>query len=219
LSLSTIQARLSDVYDLEGLADVQHFLCDRAIVREAGHDPERGELLLVQESADGVDVGLYIAPEALDVLGVWGPFPPPSPRDERFSGWLRAACLATEGVSHFLYLAFRERHGQPVSQLELELQAEVDKYVAGLWAWQGFSRRLRGELFHRVRFLDPIDSAAGERYRLAHRLAAAYAAHVERAFLERRDWRALRAELCRFYRLGGVAKVQRAARVARWRGA
>ena len=40
---------------------------------------------------------------------------------------------ALEGVSHFLYLAWNAGHDKPVSLLELEMQAEVDKYVASYW--------------------------------------------------------------------------------------
>src|SRR5690606_22268107 len=60
------------------------------------------------------------------------------------SSWLaglrhfEAACLATEGVSHFLYVIFRARSAGQVSQLELELQGEVDKYAAGMFGvWAG----------------------------------------------------------------------------------
>ena len=38
-------------------------------------------------------------------------------------------CLAVEGVSHFIYVALRAADDRGVSQLELELQAEVDKFA------------------------------------------------------------------------------------------
>ena len=52
---------------------------------------------------------------------------------ERLSGF----CAAAEGVSHFLYLAHRAGQGGQVSQLELEAQGELDKYLSVvllLWA-------------------------------------------------------------------------------------
>ena len=45
--------------------------------------------------------------------------------DRNFSDF----CLAVEGVSHFVYVALAAARQRPVSQLELELQAEVDKFV------------------------------------------------------------------------------------------
>ena len=41
-------------------------------------------------------------------------------------------CLAVEGVSHFVYVALRAARERPVSPLELELQAEVDKFACCL---------------------------------------------------------------------------------------
>src|SRR5262249_42528562 len=42
---------------------------------------------------------------------------------------LDAVCQLIEGVSHFVYVADRARRGLPATHLELELQAEIDKYV------------------------------------------------------------------------------------------
>jgi hypothetical protein len=129
-----------------------------------------------------------------------------------------AVCLATEGVSHFLYLSFRADNDEQVSQLELELQAEVDKYAAGLLAGNGVgairarSRALRERLFYRARFLDPPETAEGQRYRLAHRAAARYAAALEARYVDRGRIDELWAELRRFYRMGMRQKLERAER-------
>ena len=37
---------------------------------------------------------------------------------------------ALEGVSHFVYFAWNAGYDKPVSILELEMQAEIDKYIA-----------------------------------------------------------------------------------------
>ena len=38
-------------------------------------------------------------------------------------------CLALEGVSHFLYLIWNASFDRSVTLLEMELQAEIDKFV------------------------------------------------------------------------------------------
>ncbi len=70
-----------------------------------------------------------------------------------------------EGVSHFLYLAERARRELPTTQLELELQAEVDKYVLfahGADAPRPFhparAARMRARLFDRVAYLHPANT-------------------------------------------------------------
>jgi len=214
MTLNRIQAALSELYDVEVDPRVEDFVCDADIVRQtAGHGPEdRGEVLVVAEDEEGVSVGLYVCASAVAAVG-----------EDVGAAWLdsgrfQGACLATEGVSHFLYLAFREQNDQGVTQLELELQAEVDKYATALLSGNGVgairarSRDLRRRLFGHVRFLDGRDSPEGERYRLAHRLAARYLGRLEESFLARADVGALLRELRRFYRLGLREKVETASR-------
>ncbi len=203
--LGRIQARLGELYDIE-VADIAPFLCDegqaRAVVGDAA---SRGEVLLVAEGADGVFVGLYVAEEALVRL-----------ERDGLAGSLEAFSLAAEGVSHFMYLLFRAENEEPVSQLELELQAEVDKYATallegwGVGALRERSRQLRHRLFARAEFLDDAGTEAGDRYRVAHRCAARYVAHLEERYVAGGDRRGLVQELRRFYRLGAQDKLSRA---------
>lgn len=203
--LARIQRVLSELYDLRPAADVEQFVCGPELLRAAVGEGEahRGEVLLVFQDEGGIHVGLYLDPAVLELLRESDPD-------------FRAVCLATEGVSHFLYLCFRADNDEQVSQLELELQAEVDKYAAGLLAGNGVgairarSRALRERLFHGVRFLDPPESDEGQRYRLAHRAAARYAAALEARYVDHGRFAELWAELRRFYRMGVRQKLERA---------
>jgi hypothetical protein len=200
--LSRIQQRLAELYDLHPVPDVECFVCGPELLAElAGEDAaRRREVLLVLEDEEGVFVALYLDPEVLAQLRAGRP---------RFD----ALQLATEGVSHYLYLAFRERNDEAVSRLELEVQAEVDKYAAGLLAGNGVgairerSRALRQRLYGSARFLDDEGSPEGERYRIAHRAAARYAAQLEARFVDRGRLEELAIELRRFYRLGARDKL------------
>lgn len=204
--LREIQRTLSELYDLHEAPDVEQFVCGEEVLRAVVGDgaAARGEVLLVFEEDDHLHLGLYLHPDVLAQIAGRSPD-------------FRALCLATEGVSHFLYLSFRAGNEEQVSQLELELQAEVDKYAAGLLAGNGAglvatrSRALRQRLFDRARFLDPPDTPEGERYRVAHRAAARYAAALEKRYIEPGRIGELCAELRRFYRLGAREKLERAA--------
>ena len=92
----------------------------------------------------------------------------------------------------------------PVTQLELELQAEVDKFVLSLGFCTESARQLFERMFDSPRFLDPEDSEAGERYRLAHHLAARFVSRVVVA--DDRD--RARARLRSFYRAGQAEKIR-----------
>lgn len=205
--LSRIQRLLGELYDIDLEHDVSRFVCGPELV-EATVGPgmqERGELLLVSHDEDGIHVALYVDPDVLATL-------------DGSDGWgsaeaIQALSLATEGVSHFVYLTFRASNDEQVSQLELELQAEVDKYAAGVLAGNGVgairerSRALRQRLFARVRFLDDGGTVEGERYRIAHRAAARYVAALEARYIDEGRLDALRVELRRFYRMGAREKL------------
>ncbi len=124
-------------------------------------------------------------------------------------------CKALEGVSHFLYLAWNAGHDRPVSILELEMQAEVDKYVASYWLLR---RQLpgpisRGAAPHSVR-ARPHRSAAR---RGAGRSLSARPADMRRSSAAGSSSRCaargagtegeVLSELRRFYRLSNARKV------------
>ena len=224
-SLHRVQCALSALYDLEPSANVDDFVCDEVTAQALGGEDalERREVLFVVEDHEEHFVGLYLDPQARIAIET----------EDAWRGQFDAMCLAAEGVSHFVYVQFRADHHQHVQELELELQAEVDKYVLALLdervahdphallegngvgiLFAGFplgklrerSRALRHHLFAEARFIDEAESARGERYRTASKLAGAYAEELERLCVHRG---ALLTELRRFYRLGMRGKVER----------
>jgi hypothetical protein len=215
--LGRIQRVLARAYDLHLAPDVEQFVCGAELLRAAAGDgaEHRGEVLLVMQDEDGISVGLYLDPVVLARLAGGDPD-------------FGSLCLATEGVSHFVYLSFRADNDEQVTQLELELQAEVDQYATGIFdaaydsqalagngvgAIRARSRALRERLFQGVRFIDPPESVEGERYRVAHRAAARYAAALESRFVDRGRLDDLWTELRRFYRMGGRQKLERAGKL------
>lgn len=208
--LGRIQAALCDLYGIEVPHSVDDFLCDQdAVALVAGADPERGEVLVVAEEPDALSLGLYVCDDALRALALAG--------DAWLDGRLDAVSLATEGVSHFVYVAYRAEQRRAVSELELELQAEVDKYAIAVADAEfpgvllARSRRLRGHLFDRAEFIDPEHTERGERYRLAHRMAMRFTAKIERKFLERADREGWLRHLRAFYRASLQDKLSLAA--------
>jgi hypothetical protein len=181
-ALRRIQRRIERYYALERAPDVTRFA-------SAGDEGER-EVLLVRDDGRDVEVALRV--------------PGAEPRAGANDVWLQLV----EGVSHFVYLAERVRTGLPATKLELELQAEVDKFVclaldAGVRDLVGLdARTLHRRIFDEATFLDPPDTEAGERYRFANRLAARLGARL----VGRGDGE-VRALLRRFYRAGQAEKI------------
>lgn len=223
--LARIQHLLTDLYDVEVTASVDDFVCGEAVARAVVGDAVcRGEVLVVVDDPEDASVGLYVAPDVLERVrrtAAWPPHASAPPAGDRRGAGFRAYCLATEGVSHFVYLMFRAEHEAAVSQLELEVQGEVDKYAAALvgeragpraghsrgalWAR---SRALRWHLFARADFRDAPETDEGERYRVAHRLASRYTAALEARHVARGDLAGLATELRRFYRMSLREKME-----------
>jgi len=214
--LRGLQGLLARIYDAPALHDVHDFLVTDAsrAAELAGraHPPSTDEQLLMAESSDGLELSLYVDSEVLRRLAARCPL---QALDERN---LADYCTALEGVSHFHYVVWNTDRTREISLLELELQAEVDKYASALRLMlEQREGRFPAELFHRlfeaVHFLPQLAEPERARYEEAHRCAARFCRRLEERFLRRRRARpeALLAELRRFYRLGSQSKLRHAA--------
>jgi hypothetical protein len=215
-TLASLQSALAEIYDLPATPDVREYLMtDRATLSSYGGTRPADEQLLVAEDGDTLSMALYIDASVIERLDRSDPCA--SLTHENLADYLTAA----EGVSHFVYVAWNGGHDKPVTLLELELQAEVDKYVLGAWLLRSqgggrFPRELHRALFERAH-IDPV-AAAGRigLYHAASNYAARFCRRVA-SLLERRRHGAagdLLAELRRFYRFGNVRKLKHIERYA-----
>jgi hypothetical protein len=211
--LRGLQSLLGRLYDLEVEYDVYDFLVtDRRALGDVvpGNDRRApDEELLLAETSDGAGVTLYIDPEVLRRLDAANPLGALTEAN------LADYCTALEGVSHFLYSAFRLSGDAPMSLLELETQAEVDKYAATVFLvadQQGgaYPAQVHTRLFDRVEFDSRLAPEQYDRYRTAHRCAANFCRRLESRFVSRGNAQveALVRELRKFYRLGSAAKLR-----------
>jgi len=210
MALNHLQQRLEQIYEVQLEHRVEDFLFSDPRLRDAlepnGHGTR--EQLLVHEDGEGLSMSLYVEPEVLEALTGSDPLAPPE------AGNLDAWCVALEGVSHFLYLAYKAGHDRCVSLLELELQAEVDKYVLLLCALAErhhgrVPASLRQRLFGAVRFDPRLDAVAAGRYRDANDYAARFCADIEQRYARARDFGSMLRDLRRFYRLDQGGKLRR----------
>ena len=183
-----VQDALERVYRLDRIADVEDYLSEEGADREA---------LLVRQAEDGaIELRLclpVIQPDAS----------------------LDAICQVIEGVSHFVYVAERARLHRETTQLELELQAEVDKWVVlaeSIGAYDApRSAALRERLYERVAFEHDEQTEIGQRYRTANDAAHRFVRRLEREYLSREPRERvveLRHELRRFFHVGQEEKLR-----------
>jgi hypothetical protein len=207
MRLGGFQALLRDLYALDVAYEVDDFLttdADFARALDSG-GRELDEKLLIAETDGEAEVSLYLDRSVLERLERSDPL-------ERLDADnLEDFWTAFEGVSHFTYYAWNAQVEKSVTLLEMELQAEVDKYVATtlllLRQGQRQPRGLHHWLFEMPRLDERLEGDELDRYRRANRYAGKYCRRLAPAIARGAADDATRAELRRFYRLSQVSKL------------
>ncbi len=210
--LRALQGGLESMYRVETALDVCDFLVGGD--ERAAYKVERApkEQLLIRHDDEGLQLGLFVDERTLENLARR------DPRRRLDAQNLQDFLYAVEGVSHFVYLVHRARQERPVSAVELELQAEVDKYlVALLVTWNQLGEPpadLRERLFANVCFAGDLSPEERERYELANSAANEYAASLEARFVRTRAVGDMLGEARRFYRKGLAEKLEHITQLA-----
>jgi hypothetical protein len=178
-----VQTSLERFYGIDRIASVGDF------VRRATGERET---LFVRQASDGaVEMALELPTMTSDLDGV---------------------CQIIEGVSHFVYVATRASQDRTTTALELELQAEIDKYVVLSGDIESLdverSSALRERLYERVAFLHAKESELGERYRVANRAASRFVRRLEMTHVAERRFTSLRRDLHEMFHAGQEHKLR-----------
>ena len=198
-----MQNQLQQVYDLSLSYRVDDFLITKNSELNSieGNQSSRpsAEKLLIRQHNEDLDIALYIAEELIQNLEQHNPYQCLDHKN------IQAFCTALEGVSHFLYLTWNAGHNRCVSQLELELQAEVDKFVTlySLCKTQGSLSghdMLLSWLFEHCSFASNLNRVERIRYQTANKLAHRFCQRIGRLIENGNDQSSPYRELRRFYR-------------------
>jgi hypothetical protein len=181
-----VQGALERLYRLDRVADVRDFV-------EGAEAGEREELIVHAAGDGALEVTLRL------------------PQLDMQAG-LDSACQIIEGVSHFVYVVERARADREATQLELELQAEVDKWVVLAASVHGLdverSAALRARLYERVAYCHAHDSEIGQRYRVANDVANRFVRRLEHDFVAPGRYGELRRALRSFFHVGQEEKLR-----------
>jgi hypothetical protein len=208
MRLGALQALLSELYALDLAYEVDDFLTTDAVLARAldAGGRELDEKLLIAETDGDAEVSLYVE------LGVLERLARSDPLERLDADNLEDFWTAFEGVSHFTYYAWNAQLEKPVTLLEMELQAEVDKYVATtlllLRQGQRQPSRLHHWLFEMPRLDERLDGDELDRYRSANRYAGKYCRKLAPAIARGAADEATRSELRRFYRFSQASKIE-----------
>ena len=183
--LRDFQSLLSAVYATGQGLDVYDYLVTDARILAQWEVPETArpteEKVLIQESEDEMGILLFLDRELLQRLINR------DPRRLLSRGNLADFCTVLEGISHLNYLAWNAAADKPVTLMELEMQAEVDKYVgARMLLRQQPESNLGESLYSRLFDSSEFDEGLGAdelaRYRDASIYAGRYCRSLESRF-------------------------------------
>ena len=206
--LSQLQDHLTSIYRVDPGYDVQDFLITDPVIAgilgKGSLIPDTEESVLLQEDADGLALSVFLDDAMLARLKESNPLQALQV-DQLNDLW-----TVLEGISHFNYIAWRARKNRHVSLLELEMQAEVDKFVSTFVLAldqedSELAGKLHGWLFDNVSFKPGLSKDQHERYTTANNYAARFC-HGLRKRLSR-DSREGLHELRHFYRLSQRDKI------------
>jgi hypothetical protein len=209
--LNRLQRHLENIYEVQSGYRVADFLIDDpALARRLDSTPNARDIpekLLIRQDGESLDLALYLDPDLLRRLD------DNDPTESLHGENLHDFWMALEGISHFLYLTWNAGHERSVSLLEMELQAEVDKYILAAFL---FGRQMRGlvpralyrQLFHAARFDARLDAAERYRYHSANYFAGRFCSYIEKEFLKPGARSGLVNTLRRFYRLTQQRKIK-----------
>ncbi len=205
--LSQLQQQLTDIYQVDRGHDVRDFLItDRQLAKCLGQDAllaNTDESLLVAQDDDGLEMSLFLDGEMLARLEAAGPMA--CLHSTLLDDWWKVI----EGISHFNCVAWKASQDRTVTLLELELQAEIDKFVSTMFLAMEQSNRelmagLHARLFEGVSFHQDLDNEQLERYRSANGYASRYCHALRQQLID--DNQLAMSELRHFYRLQSSEK-------------
>jgi hypothetical protein len=206
--LRELQNYLSGIYRADpGCAVTDYLVTDPTLAGILGRGtlvPNCEESVLLSENGSSLDLCLFLDQQLLNRLDGENPL------EQLKAQKLRDVWTVLEGVSHFNYLVWNARQDRKVTLMELEMQAEVDKFISTWLLAQtqeecDFAHLLHRWLFDDVNFNPALDDAQRQRYATANQ----YASRFCHGLLKRMNGGTQHclAELRHFYRLSQAGKI------------
>jgi len=200
--LQQIDHALASIYQINHQLKAADFVLSPQSNTKSGailiHDPQE------EPKTDSVEVGLIFNPaihqELLTVSPDW------------FHLWTpeqhQAFSVVVEEVSHFRFFVFHAQAQRKMSQLELEFQGEVDKFLLFFFTLtqsrqdlaQSFDS-LFSQVFENFSWVPHLSPEAQERYQAANQMAREYIQKNRTLFLSPGHFVELFTQLRKFYRL------------------
>ena len=211
--LNTVQQQFEKIYQLPPYFSIKDFLINQETLEkfkgEQNHHLTnlnlKGFMLLLPED-DELSLAIYLNDQVMNNLYKY------SPSQGLNENNIHDFCIMAEEVSHFLYITWKAQHSIQITNLELELQAEVDKFIICNFYCSNVNDRsnklpLKELLFETFSLEKNLSKESKNRYYTASKLARHYCHFLEKHFIKKDHLRQMMAEIRRFYRFSQTDKI------------
>ena len=211
--VKTLQQQFQSIYQLPQYLSIEDFLINPETLDTMKEQqcvlpsiaPHKGYMLLFTED-DELHVGIYLHSNVIDNLRRYNPLLGLHEKN------IDDFCIMTEEVSHFLYTTWKARHDIQMTKLEIELQAEVDKFIlCTLYRAQHQDKTdslpLIDLLFEGYHFEENLSEESKARYHTASKLARHYCHFLDRHYINDNHIPQMIEEIRQFYRFSQTEKI------------
>lgn len=202
--LPLLQKKLEDLYSVQCPQAVEEFVLEEEWKKEFSKQvpwiTHSAEILMVEQKNEELSIGLFLDPQLLEVSDAWA-------WETLDAEQIKQLFPLIEGVSHFVYLLWHAQQEKPLTQLELELQGEVDKFILfSEHATPEEQRAFLSQLSIKGGWIQNLSALEKERYALATLLSRKYCHAIQqwKAFPEGKDFL---EEIREFYRMNQQEKI------------
>lgn len=207
--LTSIQKEIESIYQIDSSFSIDDFLLsekERVLYsKKISWLDSSEETLLIRQNKKNIDIGLLFKPELLE----WS----------KNLNWKEIQNLKNhslfnklnpliEGVSHFVYFLWKAHQGHPLTQLELELQAEIDKFLLFSQAVHlNDLSDLIDSLYENVEWISSLNKEEKSRYEISAKLAFKYCHYLRKTYFHSHQTHAIYSEIRNFYRMSQNEKI------------
>ncbi len=207
-TISKIDLALKSLYNLDSPHAAEDFLVSTPLGQSPKEAPPAALYVAPPSGAeDTLSLGIYLNPDVHSQLGNL-----PNGPTEWTRSQFAAFSVAAEEISHFRYVVHHVPAGRGVSQLELELQGEIDRFLLAHFALKQPFSNLFQKFFEDFHWLKKLGAEERARYEEAHRLAKAYIVQNCSLLEDSKAREKLLAKVRAFYRASFSEKISQASR-------
>jgi len=213
--LTSIQQEIENIYQIKCSFSVDDFLLDEKerskYSKKFSWLNNSDETLLIRQNENSIDVGLLLDPKLLDWSRNlnWREIKNPiGTNDCSPSKLFNKLGSLVEGVSHFVYFLWKAEREQSLTQLELELQAEIDKFL--LFSQTIHPKHLGNlidSLYEESEWIPTLSPEEKSRYETSAKLAFKYCHHLRKTYFHSDQTHAIYSEIRAFYRMSQTEKI------------